>query len=155
MDISNSTLMSQSLGYIYAKTVNFENTTFPELQTINRIGSECEIIYLTNVKAPKLASMQSAFQGSPLKKIYMRGIQTPSLTDLSSCFAYCSSLSILDGIEDLNTENVTTMNRMFASCNSITDFSRMNNLDIGNVTDFDYMCMNCSSHPVFTKRAGT
>ncbi len=157
LDLSNSTVMSDNFGGpVSARTVNFTNTTFPELTSLSvAFYGNAETVYLNNMKAPKLTNMETAFAGQSTKAVYMNGIQVPNVRTLKNCFSGCSNLETIDGLEDLDTSNVTTMYYMFANCNKMTDFSSMNNQDISKVTDFGNMCAGCSSHPEFTKRAGT
>jgi surface protein len=58
--------------------------------------------------------------------------------------SYTSSLTTIEGIENLNTSSVTNMDSMFAGCTELTTLD-LSHFDTSNVTKMDYMFDNCSN----------
>ena len=59
-------------------------------------------------------------------------------------FLGCKDLTVIEGLEYLNTENVTSMRAMFSGCSSLTSLD-VSKFDTRNVTDMGYMFCYCSS----------
>ena len=59
-------------------------------------------------------------------------------------FNYCTKLTEIEGIDNLNTENVTSMRLMFEHCSSLTTLD-VRNFNTENVTDMICMFQFCSS----------
>ena len=59
-------------------------------------------------------------------------------------FVGCKDLTVIEGLEYLNTEKVTSMRSMFASCTNLTSLD-VSKFDTRNVTDMGGMFLNCSS----------
>ena len=66
-----------------------------------------------------------------------------TLTSTSSWFADCKKLTIIEGIENLNTQNVTDMGGMFLGCDALTSLD-VSHFNTENVTDMSYMFSVCS-----------
>ena len=66
-----------------------------------------------------------------------------TLTNTSSWFADCKKLTIIEGIENLNTQNVTDMGGMFLGCDALTSLD-VSHFNTENVTDMSYMFSVCS-----------
>ncbi len=65
----------------------------------------------------------------------------------TSCFEWfygCSSLTTIEGIENLNTSEVTDMSSMFYSCSSLTSVD-LSSLNTSNVKSMHYMFSACSA----------
>ena len=63
----------------------------------------------------------------------------------TSCYKWfdgCKNLTIIDGIEYLNTENVTNMSGMFRDCSALTTLNVLN-FDTKNVTSMSEMFYGC------------
>ena len=65
----------------------------------------------------------------------------PTSTD--SWFMYCSALTNIIGMENLNTDNVKNMGAMFYNCSSLTRLN-VSGFDTSNVESMAYMFGNCS-----------
>ena len=59
-------------------------------------------------------------------------------------FVGCKDLTVIEGLEYLNTEKVTSMRSMFASCTNLTSLD-VSKFRTQNVTDMFYMFGDCSS----------
>ena len=62
------------------------------------------------------------------------------------CYAWfnnCTSLTTINGIENLNTENVTDMRYMFYNCSSLTTLD-LSGFNTAKVENMNYMFCNCS-----------
>ena len=59
-------------------------------------------------------------------------------------FVGCKDLTVIEGLEYLNTEKVTSMRSMFASCTNLTSLD-VSKFRTQNVTDMYYMFGDCSS----------
>ncbi len=66
-----------------------------------------------------------------------------TLTSTSSWFADCKKLTIIEGIENLNTQNVTDMGGMFLGCDALTSLD-VSHFNTENVTNMSYMFSVCS-----------
>ena len=64
--------------------------------------------------------------------------------DSSELFSGLSKLTMIEGLNNLDTSNVTLMNRMFSNCSSLTSLD-LSNFNTFNVTDMYYMFYNCSN----------
>ncbi len=66
------------------------------------------------------------------------------LTSLERWFYYCSGLTAITGMENLNTENVTTMGYMFNNCEALTelDLSSFNTSQVTIMTSMFQSCEN-------------
>lgn len=65
----------------------------------------------------------------------------------TSCYAWffaCKDLTIIEGLEYLNTEKVTSMNSMFSNCPSLTSLD-LSTFDTRNVTDMSSMFTACKN----------
>ena len=63
----------------------------------------------------------------------------------TSCYKWfymCTSLTEIEGIENLNTEEVTNMGSMFSGCYDLTQLD-LSNFDTQNVEDMSYMFSSC------------
>ena len=58
-------------------------------------------------------------------------------------FDNCSSLTTINGIENLNTENVTDMEYMFRNCSSLSTLD-LSGFNTAKVENMNYMFCNCS-----------
>ena len=72
----------------------------------------------------------------------MENLNTDNVTDMNSMFYNCSSLTSLD-VSNFNTENVTDMVMMFYGCYSLSSLD-LSNFNTENVTGMTYMFNNCS-----------
>ena len=64
----------------------------------------------------------------------------------TSCYNWfygCTDLTIIEGIEYLNTENVTNMSWMFSECSALTTLD-VSNFDTKNVMEMSYMFGSCT-----------
>ena len=59
-------------------------------------------------------------------------------------FAYCTNLTKIEGIENLNTENVTYMDKMFYQCSNLSSLD-LSNFNTEKVTDMYEMFRKCSA----------
>ena len=83
-------------------------------------------------------------KGSEITKVvFDKSFGTVRPTSCYQWFSYCSKLSTIEGIENLNTSLVTTMNCMFGGCSKIGSFD-LSNFDTSNVTDMVGMFAYCS-----------
>ena len=64
-------------------------------------------------------------------------------TTTSGWFAFCKSLTEIQGINNLNTSEVTRMDFMFSECSSLTSLD-ISNFDTKNVRSMKYMFDKCS-----------
>lgn len=64
------------------------------------------------------------------------------ITSTAEWFCGFSNLTIIEGIEYLNTSNVTTMEGMFSDCQKISSFN-LNSFNTSNVTDMRFMFDRC------------
>ena len=65
-------------------------------------------------------------------------------TSTAYWFMRCSSLTAIDGIENLNTEDVTDMSNMFSGCSSLTSLD-VRGFNTEKVDNMDSMFLECSS----------
>ena len=70
-------------------------------------------------------------------------LNTEKVTSMRSMFASCTNLTSLD-VSKFRTQNVTDMYCMFGDCSSLTSLD-VSKFDTRNVTDMDYMFNNCSN----------
>ena len=70
-------------------------------------------------------------------------LNTEKVTSMRSMFASCTNLTSLD-VSKFRTQNVTDMYYMFGNCSSLTSLD-VSKFDTRNVTDMDYMFNNCSN----------
>ncbi len=70
-------------------------------------------------------------------------LKTSEVTNMSSMFAYCSSLQSLD-LSKFDVSKVTDMGSMFAYCSSLRSID-LSKFEVENVEDADYMFYGCSS----------
>ena len=70
-------------------------------------------------------------------------LNTEKVTSMRSMFASCTNLTSLD-VSKFRTQNVTDMYYMFGDCSSLTSLD-VSKFDTRNVTDMDYMFNNCSN----------
>lgn len=85
------------------------------------------------------------FNKNNIKKV----IFDPSFANArpTSCYAWffaCKDLTIIEGLEYLNTEKVTSMNSMFSNCPSLTSLD-LSTFDTRNVTDMSSMFTACKN----------
>ena len=73
----------------------------------------------------------------------IENLNTENVTDMGYMFHYCSSLTTLD-VSKFNTANVTNMGVMFQGCSSLTTLD-VSNFNTANVTNMDAMFDGCSS----------
>ena len=71
-----------------------------------------------------------------------------SLTSTTIWFFRLSSLTSIQGIENLNTSNVTEMNYMFYECSSLRELD-LSHFDTSNVGDMRYMFYGCTNMTSF------
>jgi surface protein len=65
-------------------------------------------------------------------------------SDFSGLFDTCKNLTIIKGLENLNTSNVSSFANMFRSCSSLTSLD-VSNFDTSNATCMASMFANCPS----------
>jgi surface protein len=70
-------------------------------------------------------------------------LNTEKVTSMRSMFASCTNLTSLD-VSKFRTQNVTDMYYMFGDCSSLTSLD-VSKFDTRNVTDMDFMFNNCSN----------
>lgn len=70
-------------------------------------------------------------------------LNTEKVTSMRSMFASCTNLTSLD-VSKFRTQNVTDMFYMFGDCSNLTSLN-VSNFNTANVTDMDYMFNNCSN----------
>ena len=72
----------------------------------------------------------------------IENLKTDNVTDMSNMFFDCSKLTSLD-VSHFNTSNVTTMMDMFKNCSSLTSLD-VSNFNTSNVTSMSWMFSGCS-----------
>ena len=75
--------------------------------------------------------------------VFDESFKDASPTTCYSWFYGCTSLTTINGIENLNTENVTDMRYMFRNCSSLTTLD-LSGFNTANVKYIDMMFRNCS-----------
>ena len=70
-------------------------------------------------------------------------LDTSKVTNMESMFAGCSSLKSLD-VSGFDTSKVTNMSRMFSGCESLTSLD-LSGFDTSKVTDMNNMFLSCRS----------
>lgn len=65
-------------------------------------------------------------------------------TSTRSWFSYCSDLTSISGMENLNTSNVKDMSNMFSGCESLEELD-LSGFNTSNVKDMSYMFSGCKS----------
>lgn len=70
-------------------------------------------------------------------------LNTEKVTSMRSMFASCTNLTSLD-VSKFRTQNVTDMYCMFGDCSNLTSLN-VSNFNTANVTDMDYMFYNCNN----------
>ena len=70
-------------------------------------------------------------------------LNTEKVTSMRSMFASCTNLTSLD-VSKFRTQNVTDMFYMFGDCSNLTSLN-VSNFNTANVTDMDDMFNNCSN----------
>ena len=70
-------------------------------------------------------------------------LNTENVKNLNSMFCYCASLPSLD-LSTFDTRNVTDMCEMFKGCSSLTSLD-VSKFDTQNVTNMEWMFWNCNS----------
>ena len=70
-------------------------------------------------------------------------LNTEKVTSMRSMFASCTNLTSLD-VSKFRTQNVTDMYYMFGDCSNLTSLN-VSNFNTANVTDMEYMFNNCSN----------
>ena len=66
------------------------------------------------------------------------------LTNCYAWFCYCTNLTKIEGIENLNTEKVTNMSGMFSDCSDLTSLD-LSNFNTAKVENMSYMFGSCFS----------
>ena len=66
------------------------------------------------------------------------------LTNCYAWFCYCTNLTKIEGIENLNTEKVTNMSGMFINCSDLTSLD-LSNFNTAKVENMSYMFGSCFS----------
>jgi len=77
------------------------------------------------------------------KVVFDSSFAKASPTSCHHWFDGCTNLTVIDGIEYLNTSNVTNMRAMFQGCSSLTSLD-LSKFDTANVTNMGGMFSNCS-----------
>ena len=62
-----------------------------------------------------------------------------------SAFSYCTSLTSLHGLENLNVSKVTEMGYLFHNCSSLSNITALSNWDVSNVINMRSMFEGCSA----------
>ena len=146
---------SSKTSYYYADNIMFfpnvdvSNLTLlhPNSPNSTNLLSVFPSVRFTN----KLTTMQRMFnQCKYLTLLDVSGWDTSNVTDMSYAFYYCSSLTEIEGIEDVDTSNVTDIKYIFNSCNSLTslDLSGWDTSGLENTDDYQknyQIFYNCSS----------
>ena len=73
----------------------------------------------------------------------MENLNTSEVTTMNSMFMRCSALASVD-LSNFNTSRVTNMESMFSSCSSLTSLD-LSDFDTSKVTTMEQMMRNCSS----------
>ncbi len=73
----------------------------------------------------------------------IENLKTDNVTDMSAMFDYCSGLTSLD-VSGFNTSKVTNMDDMFSNCRALTSLD-VSGFDTSKVTNMGYMFYWCSS----------
>ena len=73
----------------------------------------------------------------------MENLNTSEVTTMNSMFMRCSALASVD-LSNFNTSRVTNMESMFSSCSSLTSLDLLD-FDTSKVTTMEQMMRNCSS----------
>lgn len=81
------------------------------------------------------------------KVVFEKSFAQARPVNCSFWFKQASSLSNIEGIENLNTESVTNMAYMFDSCRKLLGLD-VSGFNTANVTDMKYMFNNCEQLPV-------
>ncbi len=81
------------------------------------------------------------------KVVFEKSFAQARPVNCSFWFKQASSLSNIEGIENLNTESVTNMAYMFDSCCKLLGLD-VSGFNTANVTDMKYMFNNCEQLPV-------
>lgn len=76
------------------------------------------------------------------KVVFKAGFRDETHTTCSKWFSGCTNLTIIEGIENLNTSNVKYMNEMFGQCSNLEtlDLSHFNTENVGNMSNMFNGC---------------
>ena len=105
------------------------------------------IAYIANNSDQRILSgedLSQAFKGlTSLSHIDLSHLDTSECKDMSHMFEDDSSLTMIDGIETLETKNVRSMNSLFAGCEELSALS-IGNWDVSEVLDTSDMFLYCN-----------
>jgi surface protein len=92
----------------------------------------------------RYAFPSSIFNKKVLKAVIDPSMKEAKMTSMSDMFSYCSQITSIEGLENLNTDNVTDMSLMFLFCTKLKSLD-LSSFNTSNVTRMDYMFEGCSS----------
>lgn len=81
---------------------------------------------------------------SNLKTIELGGLADVMAGDCHAMFQNCTSLTSINGLDQVDTSEITWMSKMFAGCSSLESLD-LSNFDTAKVTEMEYMFNGCSS----------
>ncbi|MBP5367544.1 MAG: BspA family leucine-rich repeat surface protein [Bacteroidales bacterium] len=112
---------------------------------ITETSSEHGFPLWINVKYDEGSSSYIPWVENPYKKVFFDdSFKNARPTSCSFWLNYCTELTEIEGLENLNTEEVKDMYNMFGNCSKLTTLD-LKDFDTGLVTDMGFMFCNCSS----------
>ena len=134
---------SPKINKLIMKNCQLNNFTSLDKAFYNISGSLKEID-LSGVDAPKLANVNSLFNGyTHLEKANLSGMKTPKINDTDQLFNGCTNLKEVN-LNGMDTSNVGSFSNLFKGCLSLTS-ANVNQLDVSKATNFSNAFSGCSS----------
>lgn len=127
------------------RKLDIEVNTSKELRDIvrDRYLENPKELDLTDVDVSEIGNFECLFYELPkIEKINISGWNTPNARNFINCFAGCTNLKEIIGIEDLDTSNVIELTNMFYQCQSLEnlDVSKWKTSNVDSITGFVNHC---------------
>lgn len=131
-NLVNAASMFSNTGSLDAVSVfNLNNTTFPNLTTVNNMFYESNIKSVIGLNLP--VAYQGAYMFTACRNLTDASIITSNtLTNMFSIFSSCNNLI---NVAQFNVENVNNLSSAFGFCNNLSDDSIQNIIN---------MVLNCN-----------
>ena len=107
------------------------------------IGDDLEA-YSSSGSTSYWRKWSSTVFSSLTKVVFAESFKDARPTSCAYWFFYCTSLSTIEGLSNLNTSQVTTMDYMFDGCAALTSLD-VSGFDTGQVTNMSYMFYGCAA----------
>ena len=149
-DTSNVTDMSSMFRSCKVTTLDISGWDTSNVTSMSSMFSNCTSLTtldLSGWDTSNVTSMSGMFSNcTSLTTLDLSHFDTSKLEGAYSniMFDYCTSLTTIKGLENLDVSKITSMNSMFSNCTSLTTLD-LSGWDTSNVTDMNEMFNYCTS----------